>query len=120
MQTYNAAGVSGLAGTVLDLLARKGFQRGGAHTGTYSDTTAVRYAEGERASAEAVVVALGGNARAVEDDSVPGGQVHVHVGADYSPPDSSDPASADGTRTAVAPTTGLTPPITADGVVCVN
>ncbi|GAA3461330.1 LCP family protein [Saccharothrix longispora] len=120
VQTYNAAGVSGLAGTVLDLLARKGFQRGEAHTGTYSDTTTVRYAEGERASAEAVVAALGGNAQAVEDDSVPEGQVHVHVGADYSPPDSSDPASADETRTAVAPTTGPTPPITADGVVCVN
>ncbi|MGM1063191.1 LCP family protein [Saccharothrix sp. Mg75] len=119
VQVYNSAGVAGLAGTVLDQLADKGFRRGQATTGTYSDTTVVRHAAGERSSAESVISALGGNAEAVEDDSVPGGQVQVHVGADYSPPGSSDPASVEDT-TRVAPSTGSAPPITADGVVCVN
>ena len=44
----------------------------------------------------------------------------MFAGADYAPPDQSDPASVDVTGTRSAPTTSSTPPITADGVVCVN
>jgi hypothetical protein len=99
-------------------LAQQGFRRGFADTGTYSETTSVAHAPGERASADKVMSALGGNAEAVEDDSVPRGQVRVYVGADYAPPDQSDPASVDVTGT--TPTTSSTPPITAGGVACVN
>ncbi|MFE2753480.1 LCP family protein [Actinosynnema sp. NPDC059335] len=120
VNVYNAAGVNRLAATVLDTLAAKGFARGSAASAAYADTTTVRHAPGERASAEKVIHALGGNAEAVEDDSVPGGQVLVFAGADYAPPDQSDPASADVTGTRITPTTSSTPPITADGVVCVN
>ncbi|MEU4741489.1 LCP family protein [Actinosynnema sp. NPDC023658] len=128
VSVYNAAGVDRLAGSVLDLLVGKGFRRGDALSAEYAATTSVRYAPGERASAEKVISVLGGNAEAVEDDSVPRGQVFVYAGADYSPPDHSDPASVDVTGDATggvsgtegSPTTSSTPPITADGVVCVN
>jgi LCP family protein required for cell wall assembly len=118
VHVYNSAGVARLAGSVLDALVQQGFRRGVAETGTYAETTSVAYAPGERSSADKVISALGGNAEAVEDDSVPRGQVLVYVGADYAPPDQSDPASVDVTGT--TPTTSSTPPITADGVACVN
>ncbi|MFD1150223.1 LCP family protein [Saccharothrix hoggarensis] len=120
VHVYNSAGVLRLAATVLDMLVQQGFRPGVAETGTYTETTSVRHAPGERSSAEKVIEALGGNAEAVEDDSVPRGQVLVYVGADFTPPDRSDPASVDGAGTGVASTTSPTPPITADGVVCVN
>ncbi|QQQ75705.1 LCP family protein [Saccharothrix sp. 6-C] len=120
VHVYNSAGVNRLAASVLDALVEKGFRRGLADSGPYADTTSVRYAPGERGSAERVISALGGNAEAVEDDSVPRGQVLVYAGADYEPPDQSDPASVDVTGTGSAPSTSSTPPITADGVVCVN
>jgi LCP family protein required for cell wall assembly len=118
VHVYNAAGVNRLAANVLDMLAQNGFSRGVADSGAYAETTSVRHAPGELSSADKVISALGGNAQAVEDDSVPRGQVLVYVGADYAPPDQSDTASVEGTTT--APTTSSTPPITADGVVCVN
>lgn len=120
VHVYNSAGVARMAASVLDMLVQQGFGRGEAATGTYADTTSVRYAPGERSSADRVILALGGNAEAVEDDSVPRGQVQVYVGADYAPPDQSDPASAGDIGTTTVPTTTSTPPITADGVVCVN
>jgi hypothetical protein len=120
VQVYNAAGVNRLAASVLDMLVEKGFRGGDAQSGEYAETTSVRYAPGERASAEKVISALGGNAEGVEDDSVPRGQVFVYAGADYAPPDQSDPASVDDTGTELSPSTSSTPPITADGVVCVN
>ncbi|WP_238412460.1 LCP family protein [Saccharothrix deserti] len=120
VNVYNSAGVNRLAASVLDMLAEKGFRRGDADSAAYADTTSVRYAPGERSSADNVISALGGNAEAVEDDSVPRGQVQVYVGADYAPPDQSDPASAGDTGTKITPTTTSAPPITADGVVCVN
>lgn len=119
VHVYNSAGVARLAANVLDLLVEKGFGRGRADSGTYLETTSVRHAPGESSSADKVISALGGNVEAIADDSVPRGQVQVHLGADYAVPDQSDPASVEGTGTA-APTTGSTPPITADGVVCVN
>ncbi|MBB5955135.1 LCP family protein required for cell wall assembly [Saccharothrix tamanrassetensis] len=124
VQVVNSSGVVGQGSNVLEMLARKGFQRGQATPGNYLESSVVRHAPGERSSADRVVSALGGNATAAEDDSVPRGQVQVYVGADFSPADESDPASAGGTTTTVTGTVTAsdtpTPPITADGVVCVN
>ncbi|MBM7812945.1 LCP family protein [Saccharothrix algeriensis] len=120
VRVINSSGRVGQAGTVLETLVDKGFRRGEAIPGNPLDSTVVRHAPGERAAADRVISALGGNAAAVEDDSVPGGEVRVFVGADYSPTDESDPASADGVPNAVVPTSAAPPPITADGVVCVN
>nr|BFE48094.1 LCP family protein [Saccharothrix mutabilis subsp. capreolus] len=119
VHVFNSSGTQGRAITVLGMLAQKGFARGDAETGSYLTTTEVRHAPGERAAADRVISALESNAAAVEDDSVPRGQVHVHVGADYSgapPSDEPEQASVGGVTT--VPST--TPPITADGVVCVN
>ncbi|WP_228122416.1 LCP family protein [Saccharothrix syringae] len=122
VHVHNSAGVARLATTVLDDLVARGFRRGEAQTGTYAETTSVRYAPGERAAADRVVDALGGNAEAVEDDTVARGEVRVYVGADFSPPgDRSEPAAAGlGKPEPVTTTTSSAPPITADGVVCVN
>ncbi|GAA1312649.1 LCP family protein [Saccharothrix xinjiangensis] len=120
VNVFNAAGVARLAATVLDILAERGFDRGAAETGAYAETSVVRHAPGELASAEKVISALGGNAEAVEDDTVPRGQVEVHVGADFSPPGQSDPAAAGGTGPTGSSAPSPTPPITADGMVCVN
>uniref|UniRef100_UPI0031DF6C9A LCP family protein n=1 Tax=Saccharothrix mutabilis TaxID=33921 RepID=UPI0031DF6C9A len=119
VHVFNSSGTQGRAIAVLGMLTQKGFVRGDAETGSYLATTEVRYAPGGRAAADRVISALDGNATAVEDDSVPRGQVHVHVGADYSgapPSDEPEQASVGGVTT--VPST--TPPITADGVVCVN
>ncbi|WP_433265338.1 LCP family protein [Actinosynnema sp. CS-041913] len=120
VQVINSSGVVGQAANLLEVLANKGFSRGQATPGNYLESTVVQHAPGERSSADRVISALGGNATAAEDDSVPRGQVRVYVGADFSPPDESDPASAGGVATNGVQTTTATPPITADGVVCVN
>ncbi|MEU5695391.1 LCP family protein [Actinosynnema sp. NPDC020468] len=118
VQVYNSSGIGGIAGQVLDLLTGKGFTRGTAETGEFRPSTVVSYAPGERAAADNVISVLGGNATAQEDDTVQRGQVKVYVGADYALPATTDrPDPAAGTGVA-APTT-TTPPITADGVVCV-
>ncbi|MEJ2853741.1 MULTISPECIES: LCP family protein [unclassified Saccharothrix] len=120
VQVFNSSGSPGRAIAVLETLVQKGFARGSAEPGNYLATTEVRYGAGQRAAADRVVSALAGNATAVEDDSVPRGQVHVYVGADYTvavPSDEPEQAAVGGVTT--VPTT-TTPPITADGVVCVN
>ncbi|NUT95645.1 MAG: LytR C-terminal domain-containing protein, partial [Saccharothrix sp.] len=119
VQVFNSSGSPGRAITVLEALVQKGFLRGAAEPGGYLATTEVRYGAGQKAAADRVISALDGNATAVEDDSVPRGQVHVYVGADYSgtlPSDEPEQAAVGGAPTA----TTTTPPITADGVVCVN
>ncbi len=119
VQVVNSSGIAGQATTVLEMLAGKGFRRGEATPGSYLDRTVVRHAPGEKSSADRVLAALGGNASATEDDSVPRGQVQVYVGGDYSSVDRSDPASVGGATT-VVPSSPSAPPITAQGVVCVN
>ncbi|WP_246019281.1 LCP family protein [Saccharothrix australiensis] len=120
VQVINSSGIAGQATNVLEMLVGKGFQRGQATPGNYLDATVVRHAPGEQASAERVLSALGGNATTTEDDSVPGGQVLVYVGADFAPADKPDTSSAGAARTLAVPTDNPTPPITAGGVACVN
>lgn len=123
VQVYNAAGVQGLAGKVLNTLAAKGFKRGTAGSAPQnSDTTVVRYATGEEGSARKVAAELGPNVAVEEDASVRKGQVQVFVGTDYSAPaendEGVDPQGVPGTSSA-APSSSA-PPITAGGLVCVN
>ncbi|MEU6152295.1 LCP family protein [Actinosynnema sp. NPDC047251] len=119
VQVVNSSGIAGKAIDVLEMLVTKGFKRGEAISGDYRDGTVVRYPAGERANADRVISALGGNAAATEDDSVPRGQVQVNVGADFAPTGETDPVTAGGATT-VARTSASAPPITAQGVVCVN
>ncbi|MEU4801900.1 LCP family protein [Actinosynnema sp. NPDC023587] len=119
VRVVNSSGLAGKAAEVLESLVGKGFRRGDATSGDYLDSTVVRHPAGERASADRVISALGGNAAAVEDDSVPRGHVQVYVGADFAPADASDIASVGGATT-IPSASSSAPPITAQGVVCVN
>ncbi|WP_245847758.1 LCP family protein [Lentzea kentuckyensis] len=122
VQVYNAAGVSGLAGQVLNTLAAKGFQRGAVGSAPEnSDTTVVRYAAGEEGSARKVATELGPNVTVEENASVRKGQVQVFVGTDYTTSNDDgedvDPQGVPGRSS--APPSSSSPPITAGGLVCV-
>jgi LCP family protein required for cell wall assembly len=123
VQVYNAANVQGLAGTVMNTLAAKGFKRGPvASAQQTSDTTVVKYAAGEEGSARKVATELGPNVGVEEDASVRKGQVQVFVGTDYqSPADDDEDVDAQGVpgSSSSAPSSSA-PPITAGGLVCVN
>jgi hypothetical protein len=123
VQVFNAAGVPGLASTVQNTLAAKGFKRGNvASAQETSDTTVVKYATGEEGSARKVAAELGPNVGVELDASVRKGQVEVFVGTDYNAPDDSenvDPQGVPGTSSAGVPSSSV-PPITAGGLVCVN
>lgn len=124
VQVYNAAGVQGLASTVLNTLVAKGFKRGTFSSAQEtSDTTVVKYAAGEEGSARKVATELGPNVGVEEDASVRKGQVQVFLGTDYSAPAESDGEDVDAQgvpgTTSNAPSSSV-PPITAGGLVCVN
>ncbi|GLZ31878.1 LytTR family transcriptional regulator [Lentzea sp. NBRC 105346] len=119
----NASGVAGLAGAVLQSLVAKGFAEGdAANADSNMATSVVKYGKGGEAAAAAVQKALGGmNVR--EDANVPAGRVRVFVGSDYSGPGAQGMApkklvQLDGTARQQPATPP--PPITADGVRCVN
>lgn len=118
----NASGVAGLAGKVLQSLVAKGFTEGAAaNAESGMKTSIVRYAKGGEAGAQQVATTLGG-LKTEEDVNIPVGQVRVFVGADYDGPGRQSFAAGkqiglDGAREQPAE---KEPPITADGVRCVN
>lgn len=78
----NAAGVAGLATKVAHKLIARGFTPGQTGNADVRDLSVVRYAKGEKASADKVAEALGG--MQVEPDSnIPAGHVTVMLGEDY-------------------------------------
>ncbi|MFE2755756.1 LCP family protein, partial [Actinosynnema sp. NPDC059335] len=124
VEVRNASGSPGLAGRVLQALVAERFVDGGADNASPMDASVVRYGVGGEAGAEAVADALGG-LEIEQDDAIPTGHVRVFVGADYSGPGTQTLAGPplvglDGARQQQAGTTTTEPPITADGVRCVN
>ncbi|MCC8243951.1 LCP family protein [Saccharothrix luteola] len=125
VEVRNASGSPGLAGRVLQALVAERYTDGGADNATLMDTSVVRYGVGGEAGAEAVAESLGG-LEIEQDDDIPAGHVRVFVGADYSGPGTQTLAGdrlvgLDGARQQQPGTTTTTePPITADGVRCVN
>ncbi|MEU4743991.1 LCP family protein [Actinosynnema sp. NPDC023658] len=125
VEVRNASGTPGLAGRVLQELVAQRFVDGGTDNASPLDVSVARYGVGGEAGAEAVSEALGG-LELEEDDNIPAGHVRVFVGADYSGPGAQNLAGGpvvglDGARR--QPGTSSTseePPITADGVRCVN
>lgn len=119
----NASGQPGLAGTVLQSLVAKGFKGGQPGNAEAMTTSVVRYGKGGEAGANAVQQALGG--MSVEEDvNIPAGRARVFLGSDYSGPGAQGFAGSgvlalDGARQQPADTT-TPPPISADGVRCVN
>ncbi|MEV8443986.1 LCP family protein, partial [Actinosynnema sp. NPDC051121] len=124
VEVRNASGTPGLAGRVLQALVAEKFVDGGADNAAPMDTSVVRHGVGGEASAEAVAEALGG-LDVEEDAGIPAGHVRVFVGADYAGPGTQNLAGGplvglDGARQQQPDTTTTEPPITADGVRCVN
>jgi LCP family protein required for cell wall assembly len=119
----NASGVAGLAGQVLQSLTAKGFVAGQTGNAEAMAKSVVRYGKGGEAGANAVQKALGG-LKIEEDVNVPAGRVRVFLGSDYSGPGArgftgSGALVLDGARQQPADPSAP-PPITADGVRCVN
>ncbi|WP_308258596.1 LCP family protein [Saccharothrix obliqua] len=131
VEVRNASGRAGLAGRVLQSLVAKKFVDGGARNADETmASSAVRYGKGGEAAAAAVAEALDG-IPTEQDDTVPAGYARVFVGSDYSGPGTQNltgdrllnldgalrhPVGADALRQP----TSTQPPITADGVRCVN
>ncbi|NUT54107.1 MAG: LCP family protein [Saccharothrix sp.] len=125
VEVRNASGTQGLAGRVLQALVAQRFLDGGTDNAAPMDTSVVRHGVGGEAAAAAVADALGG-IEVEPDANVPAGHVRVFVGADYSGPGTQNLAGGplvglDGARRQPGTTTSdEQPPITADGVRCVN
>ncbi|MFI9812385.1 LCP family protein [Saccharothrix variisporea] len=124
VEVRNASNTGGLAARVLDALVAKGFVSGGAANADAPMTkSVVRYGKGGEAGAQAVADALGG-LDVEQDDDIPTGHARVFVAGDYSGPGTQGLAGTpllglDGAKKA-QPETTEEPPITADGVRCVN
>jgi len=119
----NASGIAGLAGQVLQSLTAKGFVAGQTGNAEAMAKSVVRYGKGGEDGANAVQKALGG-VKIEQDVNVPAGKVRVFLGADYSGPGAQGFAGGgvlalDGARQQPADP-AAPPPITADGVRCVN
>ncbi|MDX8032739.1 LCP family protein [Lentzea sp. BCCO 10_0856] len=119
----NASGQPGLAGQVLQSLVAKGFGEGQTGNAAAMSKSVVRYGKGGEAGADAVQKALGG-VKTEEDVNTPAGRVRVFLGSDYSGPGAqgftgSGVLALDGARQQPADP-AAPPPITADGVRCVN
>lgn len=119
----NATSVNGLAERVLSDLTAQGFARGKTETAARRVTSVVRYSGEDRHAADRVAAQLGG-LFVQPDPAVPPGHVQVTVGTDYTGPQNAPgttPLPSAAQRSApVLPATPAAPPITADGVPCVN
>jgi hypothetical protein len=124
----NTTNVAGLAGSVANALAGKGFTRGTVENASPRQATVIDYPHGGRTAAEQLRDTVGGKASIRQDNAVPAGQLTVYLGTGYSglgaPNGAGAAASASGGQpgasSAPARTKAPTQPITAGGVACVN
>lgn len=125
----NASGVTGLAANVSDSLAEQGFTAGDTANAESREATVVRHAAGEQELGGRVSEALDGAGTVEEDSELTPGHVTVLLGTDYSGPGTgggrgaAEPKADGGSAPAAGPVqrqADPTPPITADGVPCVN
>jgi LCP family protein required for cell wall assembly len=122
----NAGDVSGLASSVSHALAGKGFTPGLVANANPSQATVIRYPGGEGQAARQVRRAIGGEASIRRDGAIPAGHVTVYVGSDYSglgsgrDANANSPGGQSGSSGPPSSSKPPAPPITADGVACVN
>jgi LCP family protein required for cell wall assembly len=114
----NASGKTGLAASVSQDLSGKGFTAGDTANATSRKTSVVRVPTGQEAAGQSVATALGSKATVEVDKTVTAGHVLVMLGSDYS--GQAAPASSTQSSAPAAPSTPAAPPITANGVTCVN
>nr|CTQ95745.1 Cell envelope-associated transcriptional attenuator LytR-CpsA-Psr, subfamily A1 (as in PMID19099556) [Kibdelosporangium sp. MJ126-NF4] len=120
----NGNGKTGLANQVSDALSGKGFSAGETSNIAARTKTVVRYAKGEKDSADKVSQALGGDHTVEQDANITKGHVAVFLGKDYKatsgltgqPLLQLDPGAA---RTQQQPG-GAAPRIGSNGAPCVN
>ncbi|MCP2164945.1 transcriptional attenuator, LytR family [Goodfellowiella coeruleoviolacea] len=134
VEVRNATPTEGLAGEVMKSLVAQGFTEGNVDNATNRAKSVVRYgSSADKAGAQTVVEALGGDIAIEPDSNIPAGHVRVFLGTDYTGPGTQGFAQDGGVRlnglTGLAPqqpasSTADSPdpedqPITADGVRCV-
>ena len=116
----NATNNSGLASRVLGRLVAMGFGQGNIGTVSSRTTSLISYPTGGADNAKKVADALGGMAT-TQDAGLTPGQIEVYLGSDYSGPGvTTNGTSTSQSETGPTQTTTTPPPITADGVTCVN
>lgn len=132
VDVHNASGINGLAGDVSATLTEQGFAQGEVGNATSRSNSLVRVPPGETASGREVVKALRADIEIEESSSVPAGHVDVLLAPDYSPQEAQEDSaaqtgdtsagSAGAGQAAQAParSPAKEPPITAEGVTCVN
>lgn len=126
----NGTGRSGLAGQVSEKLSALGYQEGKLDNVDGQSASTVHYPPGHADAGEQVAGLLGGM-RTEQDAKVPTGSVRVYLASDFSlddirsgssASDSSSGSSGSSSRRngSTAPAPPPAPPITADGVPCVD
>ena len=121
----NGTGTSGLASKVASALSKRGYHEGQLDNISEPTASSVHYAPGHADAGEQVAKLLGGM-RTETDNAVPSGTVRVYLASDFSmsdirsdsSDDSSDSTSSSSSASAPPPPIG--PPITAQGVPCVD
>lgn len=82
----NAAGVTGMASRVSDVLKHQGFTAGDTGNASSRQSSVIHYAGGSQAAARQVSQALGGGLTLQRDTGLASGHVRVYLGTDYSGP----------------------------------
>ncbi len=116
----NASTTSGLAATVRDELARKGFSPGDVGDTAVQGSSAIHYAPGEQSLAQYAAEELGGGFSLVEDAGQTSGRLRIVVGTAYRSPTA---GLGGGGLVRIQPSSTAPTPepqLTADGTNCVN
>jgi LCP family protein required for cell wall assembly len=111
----NASGRTGLAATVAQDLAGKGFTAGDTANSASRKTTVIRVPTGGQAAGKSVADALNSTAAVEVDKTVAAGHVMIFLGTDYSGQTAVTTSSS-----SPPPDPAASKPITANGVTCVN
>jgi LCP family protein required for cell wall assembly len=118
----NGTGTGGLASRVANALTKRGYVEGQVDNISEPTASSVHYPPGHEDAGNQVATLLGGM-HAESDDAVPTGTVRVYLASDFSMSDIRSDSTDDSTstrRSASAPPPPIGPPITAQGVPCVD
>ena len=108
VRVLNATGISGLAGEALADLGAHGFLDGGTgNTPDSLETTEIRYRKGAEQEAALVATFVQGAVELVEDGSIAGADVEIHLGTQF---ERITPPPTGGAPAAAAPEVGVPPP----------
>jgi LCP family protein required for cell wall assembly len=117
----NGTGKAGLASRVASALSKRGYLEGQVGNIDAPTASSVHYPPGHQDAGDQVATLLGG-IRTESDDAVPSGTVRVYLASDFSLSDirSATDSSASTSESPSAPPPPIGPPITAEGLPCVD